>query len=196
MQSALYRCTVGEVSSLRISYVPLSSDDFPSISLPGSFPLFTLQMLNILCAHSPAFPSIVSPPGISLTPMVPIQTFLLGSSFFIFIYCQFDIFPTDVIWATRSQLQITVSLPLLLIMRWPPIPVSFLLTTPALNVLLLWASGSWAGGKNNFWGANSHGMLKHRWVSHKHNAGSCRFPFLSPVTGKMSAGPISNWYTY
>ena len=57
MQSALYRCTVGQVSPLKI----LSSDDSPSISLPGSFPLFTLQMLNILCAHSQASLPMVPP---------------------------------------------------------------------------------------------------------------------------------------
>lgn len=101
MQSALYRCTVGEVSSLRISYVPLSSDDFPSISLPGSFPLFTLQMLNILCAHSQSSLPIVSPWDLT-NSRGPHPDFSSGLQLYIYLLPVWHL-PTDVIWAARSQ---------------------------------------------------------------------------------------------
>lgn len=120
MQSALYRCTVGQVSPLKI----LSSDDFPSISLPGSFPLFTLQMLNIFCAHSQ--PSL--PHGLSLgshwlpwspsrplfwAPALYLSTANLKSSY----RCHLGSLKS-----TRSQFHCNCSL---IWLWWPHIPLSF-----------------------------------------------------------------------
>lgn len=80
------------------------------------FPFLALSLYSpCKCWTSSAFtPSLPFPwslPGISLTPVVPIRTSLLGSSF-IFIYCQLDIF----LQMPSGQLEVnnlTVSLPLL-----------------------------------------------------------------------------------
>lgn len=93
---------------------PLSKSS--PLMTPPQFPFLALSLYSpCKCWTSsvltPSLPFPWSLPGISLAPVVPVQTSLLGSSF-IFIYCQLEIF----LQMSSGQLEvnkITVSLQLL-----------------------------------------------------------------------------------